>query len=916
MLDIRPTLTFLILFIGSLFAPGAANAGQPGGGGSVPQAMSCSPDTDLANVNEIKSKGGSVNPSIDYVEFKVLQDGTDTTGWSMCTSDDGLGTECYDVGNGDGTWKSFTQTAGQPDDQNIYDANTWIFYNFQKVKAEEGEAILLDENGDVIDYIRWSSQADICTATDFAWDVPEACGTCFDERDPNEKDFARTSPDGTGDWGNNGDAPTEGEPNTDPSAPQADHFAIIHDSAAVNCQAEPVTIVAHNADHTVLTTYVSGVSIDTSTAHGDWSPSGTTTGTLTNNGNGSASYQFVSTDNGSVTLLLADSFVETLSINVLDGVAIEEAAEDPALVFSRAGFVFRSNGVIGNIPDQIAGKASNEGYNTSLLELAAVKTNDNTGACEALFVGPENIDFALECEDPTSCGGSAAAVNGTGIPSNDNGAALTFQAVPLDFGDATDSTAEFNVEYPDAGRVTLHAKVDPGFASGELIEGASTFVVRPFGFDVAVTTAGGGINPAATGPAGTIFAAAGEELQASLRAVAWQAADDTDVNGIPDAYSDGDPSTRSADLSDNATTPNFGNETIAPTVRLSAYIWQPAVIPAIGDPGLSGTVDVASFAAGSATRDAIFIDDVGIYEVLANMDANSYLGGEDAWGASGPVGRFLPGYFHVTVPAHGCDATSGTTYSGQEIGGTQVTAYINRGSGLVAQYYDGSATPVFAKDVALTETTGAAGVLAPATITASEFVQGVALLESSAINPADSGVTFTFNSADTLPADILLRATDSDAVTSSGRVEEGTEIRSGRFLVADAATAVTTDAQVTIQAQYFQDFGGGSTGWDANPEHSCFTPVIGDFTLGNYTAPLAPGDTSISAITFSAGAGTLTLAAPGTGNEGSVDVTGNVPSWFEFNWNGSGPELPVGTVNFFGIYTTEDGFIDRTEVVQ
>ncbi|MDX1455135.1 MAG: DUF6701 domain-containing protein [Gammaproteobacteria bacterium] len=899
----------------ALLASFSVHAGQPGSGGGVPTPMSCSPDVDLANVNEIKSKGGSVQPTVDYVEFKVLQDGTDTTGWQMCVSDDGVSIECFNVGDGDGSWKSLTQTVGEPDDINLYDANTWIYYNFNKVKAEEGEAILLDENGDVIDYIRWSNQSGICTATDFYWDVPSGCGTCFDERDPNEKDFARTSPDGTGNWGNNGDAPSEGQPNTDPSAPQADHFAIIHDGSAVNCQPEAITIVAHNADHTVLDTYVSTINLSTSSNNGDWSTNGTQNGTLTNTGNGSGSYAFAADDLGSVTLLLADTFVETITITASDGVASPDPAENPLLAYARSGFGFRSNGVIGQIPNQIAGKASNEGYGATVMEVEAINTNTNTGACEALFVGPENIDFALECDDPTSCGGVQATINGTSIPSVDDGQALSYQAVPLDFGDNTDSTAEYVFEYPDAGLLTLHVHYNPTSPSGEVLTGASTFIVRPFGFETGIATAGGTANPAATGNAGSIFAAAGDELRATIRAVAWQAADDTDVDGIPDAYSDGDPTTSTADLSDNASTVNFGQETVPAVVRLSASLWQPAVDPGIGEPGLAGTTTVSGFSSGSTSRDAIFIDDVGIYEVLANVDGNSYLGGEDVWGATGPAGRFVPGYFQVTVPTHGCDASSGTTYSGQEIGGTQVTAYANRGVGLVTDYYDGGQSPVFAKTTSLVETTGAAGSLSPSSLVPADFTRGIALLESSEINPADTGVSFTFTSSTTLPASILLRATDTDGVTSAGQLEEGTEVRSGRFYIADTATATTTDAQMRLRVQHYQDI-GGANGWDTNPDHSCYTPVVGDFSLGNYTSNLAAGETSITGISFAAGAGSLTLSAPGTGNDGSVDVTGSVPSWLEFDWNGTGLELPVGTATFFGIYTTEDGFIDRTEIVR
>ena len=601
-----------------------------------------------------------------------------------------------------------------------------------------------------------------------------------------------------------------------------------------------------------------------------------------------------------MTLLLADTFVETITITVTDGVAIPDPAENPLLSYARSGFGFRSNGVIGQVPNQIAGKASNEGYGATLLEVEAINTNTNTGACEALFVGPENIDFALECDDPTSCAGVQASINGTPVPSVDDGQALSYQAIPIDFGDATDSTGEYVFAYPDAGQLTLHVHYNPSSPSGEVLTGASTFVVRPFGFETTIATAGGVSNPAATGNTGAVFAAAGDELRATVRAVAWQAADDANVDGIPDTYNDGDPSTSTADLSDNAATVNFGQEAVPVVVRLSAALWQPAVIPAIGDPGLSGTTTVSAFSAGTTSRDAIFIDDVGIYEVLANIDGNSYLGGEDVWGASGPVGRFIPGYFQVTVPTHGCDAASGTTYSRQQIGATLVTAFANRGVGLVTEYYDGSASPVFAKTTSLTETSGAAGSLSPGSLAPAEFTQGSALLESSEINPADSGVSFTFTLSTTLPANILLRAVDTDGVSSAGQVEEGTEIRSGRFYIADTAAATTTDAQMNLRVQHYQDV-GGVNGWETNPDHSCFTPALADFSLGNYVGNLASGETSISGVSFAAGAGALTLSAPGTGNDGSVDVTGSVPSWLEFDWNGTGLELPVGTATFFGI---------------
>ncbi|MEM9403940.1 MAG: DUF6701 domain-containing protein, partial [Pseudomonadota bacterium] len=47
----------------------------------------------------------------------------------------------------------------------------------------------------------------------------------------------------------------------------------------------------------------------------------------------------------------------------------------------------------------------------------------------------------------------------------------------------------------------------------------------------------------------------------------------------------------------------------------------------------------------------------------------------------------------------------------------------------------------------------------------------------------------------------------------------------------------------------------------------------------------------------------LYLAAPGAGNEGSVNVTADAPDWLEYDWNAAatGLEDPVGTA-VFGIF--------------
>lgn len=112
-----------------------------------------------------------------------------------------------------------------------------------------------------------------------------------------------------------------------------------------------------------------------------------------------------------------------------------------------------------------------------------------------------DIDFAVECANPSSCSSTAPAqtfaVNGTSLGSalqNTNGlaGAANYQTIASTFADASVGTAvPIVVEYSDAGQVQLHARYNipfdedaEGVESGDYLEGSTTFVVRPFGFDI------------------------------------------------------------------------------------------------------------------------------------------------------------------------------------------------------------------------------------------------------------------------------------------------------------------------------------------------------------------------------------------------------------------------------------------------
>ena len=78
------------------------------------------------------------------------------------------------------------------------------------------------------------------------------------------------------------------------------------------------------------------------------------------------------------------------------------------------------------IGTQIGGKASNVAPGAQTLELQAVKTHDDTGACEAALTGTTVIDISFECEDPTSCATSPLAFSGISLPTNANAAVQNY----------------------------------------------------------------------------------------------------------------------------------------------------------------------------------------------------------------------------------------------------------------------------------------------------------------------------------------------------------------------------------------------------------------------------------------------------------------------------------------------------------
>jgi MSHA biogenesis protein MshQ len=545
--------------------------------------------------------------------------------------------------------------------------------------------------------------------------------------------------------------------------------------------------------------------------------------------------------------------------------------------YSDAGFFFTSalDGVEASIPAQVAGTSSGTYY------LRAVKTNPTTKACEAALEGANSVEFAYQCNNPSTCSGSnLMSLNGgaaTTITGNPNTAVSSYTSVSMTFD--ANGNAPFVFNFSDVGQVTLAAKMPLNAAT--LTGASNAFVTKPGGFTVTgiqQTAAPQLLNPVAISATSDKFVKAGESFTATVTAT----------------------------TSGGAATPNFGRETTAEGVLLTSSLVQPAG-GGTGSLG-NGTIAGASFSGGVATVTDLSWSEVGIMSLTPSIADGDYLGAGNVTGSSSVnVGRFYPDHFDTAV-TQAC-STGGFTYSGQPMTAT-ITA--KNGAGTTVTNYD---TASFAKDVTLSDANAVAGSLSAADVVNTAFASGL----------ASAMPVFTFTSVQTAPAIIKIRATDTDLVSSAAT--EGTaSIRSGRVRLENAYGSERLGLPVSLQLQYWN----GS--WQPNTLDTCtvvtkdnfaFTFPAGTTQKPNQLAAAACGTAALT-VTGVAPGYTLNLSAPGSANAGWADVTlvlgaagagtkctvvgaagaaaaSVTAPWLQFNWKGTGLADPSARATF-GVY--------------
>ncbi len=656
-----------------------------------------------------------------------------------------------------------------------------------------------------------------------------------------------------------------------------DHFKIgVGAGTASTCKPLAVTITAENAANNVLTTYGGLVDVSDSASHGDWSVN-TASGPLTPGAadSGTATYRFAPADNGGIVLNLSDVHADDLTITArdpADGVTTTSAE----VSFRDNAFVIISTDALGT--QVVAGRP--HGFDAALW-----RKDPTTGVCAIAtqYTGAKALKAWYTPDPADPPGARAPAIGATTLPAAVPGAnnlTLTF----------TSGQAPFTLATSDVGKYALDLRDDTGtFAktltgTARTLDGASpTLTVRPFALAIVNVLAGATPNPGASTAGGAVFTGAGDPFAASVRGVLWQAADDPANTGRP---------APGANLADNPVTPSFAWS----TTLAAAAPYQPSG-GVLGTLALGGaapvTLAAGVYANGAATAGPLAYSEVGAFTLRAL--AADYLDtpGVNA-GGTAVIGRFIPAWF-TTAVTPGCGTAF--TYSGQPF---TVTSTAYNAFGAVTRNYDG--TLGFAKTTTFSDAgAGTGGSLANHLLSGLDYVRGVG---------TDNTITYTFTNQGTPPYPLKVQATDADGVSSAGHTEGTTEIRSGRVFLQNAFGSELLALQLPLAVQYYRD---ATARWVANAADTCTALTQGDFTLGNWTGALLPGDTAGTAVTLSAGSGSLTLSAPGAGKVGSVDVTGNVPAWLRYDWNPTGGATdPVGRASF-GVFKGPDSVIYQRE---
>lgn len=891
---------------------------------SVDLYAACSAFQSQVTINEIYRESGNKKPA--FIEIKLLSSfsgsAADYDNWMIKICHDSNNCKLIDVEDLTVS-EQWLHTAAGIDEFDIA--------NYLDFKDGFDIAILDDENN-FIDYLQigdyqngqYSNFTSQCgyNNLDYVESVPNTItnGTMI---------LLRLS-DGTGQWFEDKNttkfAATPGA-NNEGKVAFVDHYQIIHNNDGLTCDTETVTIKAcTNSDTSSCTESSAAVTLDLLI-------DGTNDVTKADiNFTGSTDVSFNYTLAEQVRLVIQNATVAATSSVFCSNASYNDT--NCQMSFVDTGFRFLSDGSLG-IAHQLSGKDSDTGYNAATIVIQAIEKNNTSGACQGVVIN-QDIEFAAQCTNPNGCS-SALSVDDVDIPTS-SASPSSYQAVNVGFNGS--DTADIVLNYPDAGVLSLYARYNipvNGSPSGSYMTGESSFTVRPFGFEVAVAA-----NPKAEDATGNKFVAAGESFATTLTAKQWQAADDSNNDGIPD---DG------ADLSDNTTVAHFSGESTELTHSL--------VKPVGGVIGNLSESIFDNFVNSTQTQNMSW-DEVGIIRFDVNLADNDYFGAGDVHGNLPFVGRFTPAHYKQTVEKHGvltgeCGAWA---YTGQKDAATQlsgaitysqqpeliITAYASNGIDITKNFTLGSGAENFNKlsvaSVILTDGVNNDGILNDKNQLGKNQTDLVTVSANWAtatlVNHDEPGsLRYTFSDFDhytyiknansevapfTAEIPLLVESiTDSDGITQGSDASDlteaiatGVEIRFARLLMQNSYGPETLPQSIPMQVEYLADSGE----YSVNTQDNCTVIATDNNEMTMTDINLAGTLPTIAETRQTLESGVVSfLLTPQSSNRGGVKLEYNAFPWLDYDWNDDGAFVNNPTsIATFGLYRGNDRILQWREI--
>lgn len=669
------------------------------------------------------------------------------------------------------------------------------------------------------------------------------------------------------------------------------YYGISHSGTGLTCTAEPIIISAYDVNGALVAPDAgTQVTLSTVPATGTW---------VANN------YTFSGTENA-FQAFLRQTTPAMLNINVTDGSFSEIQSLDSSITFLDAGLKFyNETGAIQSIANQRAGVTATTPV------LRAVRTNTNTGVCEAAVSGTRDVNLGYECTNPTTCvAGETFTLQGTGIAANNSSTSANRTSVSLTFN--TNGEAPISFNYSDVGRIRLHASLSlpgPDNSTISLAGASDEFVVRPERLVVSeVQGFDGKSNPEGTTAEGAAagFVAAGETFRVVVQA--------QNANQQP--------------------TPNFGREIQSENnILLKEYeIIHPvgATLTALSN-GTAGSF-AATSPQGSFENTNLIWNQVGSLSLRPELADNDYLGaGTPDYIVSNTVGRFYPDRFVIT--AHSLENNCGTfsymsqpelplsyELQAQAVGGTVVTNYGSTYGTLPDLGY-----------VAENANAGNGVLLSPRVVetSAKNWSDGRLLVSSNAVfnrvvapdgpyPELNFGLTLTDSfdlrelTARNMNANNVGACSEDDSCTAFQLNATPLDLRYGRLRLDNAFGPSIADLPVNFITEYW--FGNRFIKNDGDsctkilrsaityPAGNILAPanltiaLTGGSTTGNYA------DIDSTQISFGAGDASHFFSAPGSGVEETFNVSVNLTSypWLRFDWNNTN-KIPTNDECIVGI---------------